>query len=179
MPTSFRITVDNLLEGPLLTGNEDLKRPMFGRIQDQEERFEIIEKGLLLLTKFTTDWEIQAVEWKKVLELILYGIPDGINNHHRLRSKIQLKKAKQYMTQRPRGKTWSIIQLSIKDLMEEVPICRKIGRDLIKQIYTLLKPKTLAKAIQNGIVWQDAMIERPSNYKFDAMIIGATINNGR
>ena len=165
MPNTFRMSIDCLFDGELLTGSEALPKPRFVKLNDQDERVETIEKGLLILTKLTTDWEIQAIEWRKVLEIIISGIPDGINKCHQIESKVLLRKAKQYMAQRPRGRTWHEIQLGIRQLLIEIPVCRKIGNGLIKAIFNLLKQKTLRQVIQNGVNWHQSMWEKPKIFQ--------------
>ena len=160
------MNVYSLLKYELVKGDVRIRRPRV-RLIDQEERFETIEKGLLLLTKCTTDWEIQVIEWKNILEIILAGIPDKIDNNITIRSKKLLLEAKKYLSIRARATSWGLIQKGVLTLMEELNISRRIGRTLIQCIYKLLKPKPLNKIVQNGINWNEAMKTKPANHKFD------------
>ena len=165
MPSIFRASINDILLDKVLTGREEISPPKFAKIEQQDERLDIIEKGLLLLTKLTTDWEIQAIEWKKILEIIIYGIPDKVKGI-KIKSKETLVKIKNYITVRPRGRTWSLIQIGVHELSNELPVCRKIGCDLIKAIFKTLKSKPLDNVVKNGINWQVAMNEKPKNFHF-------------
>ena len=165
MSTTIKINVDDQLANKLLTGNEFLPAQKFTNLTDEEDRLETIEKGLMLLTKLTTDWSIQTTEWKKLLEIIIVGIPDKINGET-IKSKELLEKAKIYLSVRSRAKSWSLIQIAVHILLAELPVNRYIGITLIKSIYKTLKPKEHKETRKNGMNWRTESTKRPKKHTF-------------
>ena len=48
-------------------------------LSTESNRYEItntIRKGLIMLTKMVTDWHINVLEWKKIIQIILDTLPN-------------------------------------------------------------------------------------------------------
>ena len=71
---------------PILRGKEQRDKKKELKIQllpqlvlfELEEKLGSTEKGLHLLAAMTTDWDIQAIEFKKLIQLVKEGLPKSV-----------------------------------------------------------------------------------------------------
>ena len=119
------------------------------------------DRGILLLSSMVTDWDISALEWKKVLQIIKDSLPKAVKKAQ-CHSKLQFENISQNVSIRPRAKTWHKIRLALTCMMQEFFTLEPNSRKLVKKIDKLLKPKTYTEGVKHGLNWELQMRRKPN-----------------
>lgn len=128
-----------------------------------EEKLGSASKGMLLLSTITTDWDVQEVELKKLLQLVKENIPKSIGIKSS-KGRALFDTAHAWVGRNSRAKTWRLIQNAAWETSQEFKETEECGRKLIMKIKQLLKPKKKEEANVNGMSWEACLSEKPPKW---------------
>ena len=160
---------------PVLTGKEkpngnkiiQTKHLSFEIQVELESKLGSAQKGMLLLASMTTDWDVQTLELKKLIQLVKEGIPKSIGIK-RSQGRAKFDSAHAWVTRNSRAKTWLAIQNATWETCQEFPETSNAARTLIKRIKQLLEPRDKQDSQKNGLSWVSCLIEKPPKWgEFD------------
>ena len=158
-------------KGEILKGTEkrDPKKEMETEKLSRFELFELnaklgsTEKGLYLLASMVTDWDIQTIEFKKLIQLVKEGIPKSVAGKPG-KSRGMFDSIHAWITRNMRAKTWLLVQQAAWEAMQEFPSLEIAARQLIKKIQQLLKKKTKKQAFKHGLDWKYNLCSKPTKW---------------
>ena len=126
---------------------------------DMENRLASVERGILILTKLTSDWDFNLIELKKIIQIVKESLPRGIGRKT-VQSKIHFESIHRRMSVRNRASNWVEIQHATWRLMNEFPALETTGRNLMQSIVKNLKIRSRQDNSLNGLNWKSQMSRR-------------------
>ena len=112
-----------------------------------------------MLTKLTSDWDFNLLEFKKLVQIVKEALPRSINNKT-VESKTLLEGIHRRLSQRTRVANWIEIQHATWCIMNEFPDLENSGRDLMRAIVNNVKNRSDKEGRKNGLKWKDQMGKR-------------------
>ena len=165
------VTLPELRKYPLLTGNEKLSNDPRVKINhlsfthqvELESKLGSAAKGLLLLSTMTTDWDIQEIEFKKLIQLVKENIPKSIGIRV-IQGRTLFDTIHAWISRNSRAKSWRLIQAATWETIKDFKELEGPGRKLIRKIKQLLKPRRKENTIKNGLDWEKCLCEKPPKW---------------
>ena len=106
------------------------------------------------------------MEWKKVIQILKESLPRSVGVNE-CKSRSMFENINQFLTIRPRAKTWLKIKIAANCLEQEFLSLKINAKKLGRKIEKLLKPKSYQEGVRHGLNWELQMRRKPNKTQIE------------